>query len=187
MMRFLAFAAGLGLAASPVSAGPGEVTAVSVLPSPGHAEVVIDVAGPVGYQDFTLANPARLVIDVTGATLPRTTTAYDGVNRGGIRNVRYAQYQADVVRVVVELESLRDYTIDQRGDHPGRVRFGPHLRCLVVARAAGARGRRHRWHDGVAVRRAAAARAAAAVATAAHHGHLRLRLDRGRDGRPRGV
>ncbi len=123
MMRLLVFAAGLGLAASPVSAGPGEVTAVSVLPSPGHAEVVIDVAGPVGYQDFTLANPARLVIDVTGATLPRTTTAYDGVNRGGIRNVRYAQYQADVVRVVVELESLRDYTVEQR-DGAIRVAFG---------------------------------------------------------------
>jgi type IV pilus assembly protein PilQ len=123
MMRFLVFAAGLGLAASPVSAGPGEVTAVSVLPSPGHAEVVIDVAGSVGYQDFTLANPARLVIDVTGATLPRTTTAYDGVNRGGIRNVRYAQYQADVVRVVVELESLRDYSVEQR-DGAIRVAFG---------------------------------------------------------------
>jgi type IV pilus assembly protein PilQ len=123
MMRSLVFAAGFMLAATPVSAGPGEVTAVSVLPAPGRAEVVIDVAGSVGYQDFTLANPARLVIDVTGATLPRTTAAYDGVNRGGIVNVRYAQYQADVVRIVVDLESLRDYSIDQR-DGSIRVSFG---------------------------------------------------------------
>jgi type IV pilus assembly protein PilQ len=123
MMRSLVFAAGCMLAATPLSAGPGEVTAVSVLPAPGRAEVVIDVAGSVGYQDFTLADPSRLVIDVTGATLPRTTTAYDGVNRGGILNVRYAQYKAEVVRVVVELESLRDYTIDQR-DGAIRVSFG---------------------------------------------------------------
>ncbi len=116
-------AAGLLLAAPRALAGPGEVTAVSVLPSPGRAEVVIDVRGPVGYQDFTLDRPARLVIDVSGAALARTTAAYDGVNRGGIVNVRYAQFQPEVVRVVIELEELRDYAIIQ-GDDAIRVSFG---------------------------------------------------------------
>ncbi|HEX9632725.1 MAG TPA: AMIN domain-containing protein [Gemmatimonadales bacterium] len=111
MMRSLVFAA--ALAAAPTNAGPGEVTAVSVLPAPGRAEVIIDVAGPVGYQDFTLERPTRLVVDVTGATLGTTSAVYDGVNRAGIVNVRYGQYRTDVVRVVVELESLRDYTIVQ--------------------------------------------------------------------------
>ncbi|MDH5198508.1 MAG: AMIN domain-containing protein, partial [Gemmatimonadota bacterium] len=97
MMRSLVFAAGLALAASPAHAGPGEVTAVSVLPAPGRAEVVIDVAGSVGYQDFTLDSPSRLVVDITGATLGGTRALYDGVNRAGILNVRYAQYRADVV------------------------------------------------------------------------------------------
>ena len=116
-------AVGLGLAASPGNAGPGQVTAVSVLPAPGRAEVVIDIAGSVAYQDFTLANPARLVLDITGATLSATSAAYDGVNRGGIVNLRYAQYASDVVRVVVELESLRDYTVEQ-GEGLIRVAFG---------------------------------------------------------------
>lgn len=123
MMRSLVFAAGLMLAASPVHAGPGEVTAVSVLPAPGRAEVVIDVAGSVGYQDFTLDRPFRLVVDVTGATLGGTTALYDGVNRAGILNVRYAQYSADVVRIVVELDGLRDYTIEQ-AEGMIRVAFG---------------------------------------------------------------
>jgi len=121
MMRSLVFAA--TLAAAPANAGPGEVTAVSVLPAPGRAEVVIDVAGPVGYQDFILENPTRLVVDVTGATLGSTSAVYDGVNRAGIVNVRYGQYQADVVRIVVELESLRDYTVVQ-GEGTIRVAFG---------------------------------------------------------------
>jgi type IV pilus assembly protein PilQ len=108
---FALAAAGLLVAAPRGPAAPGEVTAVSVLPSPGRAEVVIDVTGGVSYEDFTLANPARLVVDVTGATLSGAPAVYDGVNRGGIVNVRYAQYRAGVVRVVLEFESLRDYTI----------------------------------------------------------------------------
>jgi type IV pilus assembly protein PilQ len=96
---------------------------VSVLPSPGRAEVVIDVRGNVTYQDFTLAGPARLVIDVTGATLAEAAAVYDGVNRAGIVNVRLAQYRADVVRIVLELESLRDYTIIH-ADDAIRVSFG---------------------------------------------------------------
>ena len=115
MMRsFALVAAGLFVAAPTpprAAAAPGEVRAVSVLPSPGRAEVVIDVAGSVGYEDFTLANPARLVIDVTGATLTGTAASYDGVNRGGITNLRYAQYRPEVVRVVLEFDDLRDYTI----------------------------------------------------------------------------
>jgi len=117
------FLLAVGLAASPVNAGPGQVTAVSVLPSPGRAEVVIDVAGSVSYQDFTLGSPARLVLDIAGATLSATDAAYDGVNRAGILNVRYSQYASDVVRVVVELESLRDYTVEQ-GEGMIRVAFG---------------------------------------------------------------
>jgi type IV pilus assembly protein PilQ len=123
MKRSLVLAAGLLLVASRASAGPGEVKAVSVLPAPGRAEVVIDVAGSVGYQDFTLVGPARRVVDITGATLTATRAVYDGVNRGGILDVRYSQYRDDVVRVVIELEALRDYTI-VRSDDAVRISVG---------------------------------------------------------------
>src|SRR5713101_8722226 len=110
MKRLLVLAAvGLTLAAPRALAGPGEVTAVSVLPGAGSVNVVIDVRGSVKVQDFTLKNPYRLVIDVTGATLRTQGVVYDGVNRGGILNIRYHQFRPDVVRVVLELESLRDY------------------------------------------------------------------------------
>jgi len=45
-------------------------------------------------QDFTLANPARLVIDLQGTRLTAPVALYDGLNRGGVRNVRYAQFKA---------------------------------------------------------------------------------------------
>src|SRR6267154_236944 len=96
---------GMALTA-PRAFGPGEVTGVSVLPSPGHAQVVIDVRGAVNVLDFTLTNPSRLVVDLVGATLRTRNVLYDGVNRAGVQNVRTSQFRPDVVRVVIELDSL---------------------------------------------------------------------------------
>jgi type IV pilus assembly protein PilQ len=95
------------------AAGPGAVTAVSVLPSPGRAQVVIAVSGSVTVQDFTLTQPDRLVIDIVGASLAAPYVQYDGQNRGGIVNLRYAQFRPDVVRVVLEFERLTGYELDQ--------------------------------------------------------------------------
>lgn len=113
---WLVAAVAILMAASRVSAGPGEVTAVSVLPGTGSALVVVDVRGAVSVQDFTLDNPARLVIDVVGATLRAPGVVYDGVNRGGILNIRYAQFRPDVVRIVLELESVKDYHLEYADD-----------------------------------------------------------------------
>jgi type IV pilus assembly protein PilQ len=102
-------------------AGPGDVTAVSVLPSPGRAEVVIDVQGTVRVSDFVLRDPARLVLDLVGAHLVAPTMQYDGVARAGIRDVRYSQFRPDVVRVVVVLDEAHDYQVsqDNAGVHVG--------------------------------------------------------------------
>ncbi len=101
----------------------GEVRSVSVLPAAGQVEVVIDLQGAVDVQDFTLSGPARLVVDLVGARLTAPATLYDGQNRGGIRNIRYAQFKPDVVRVVIDLDVLKDYQV-QRGAGQVRVRIG---------------------------------------------------------------
>lgn len=100
-----------------------EVTAVSVVPTPGKAEIVIAFRGAVEYQDFPLREPDRVVIDVVGATLQRSGKAYDGVNRGGIKDVRYSQFRPDVVRITIELDGSRDYHVEKAGDAI-RVSFG---------------------------------------------------------------
>ncbi len=127
MKRIAALAAWLVVAAAPRAlAGPGgdgEVKAVSVVPAPGKVEVVIDLQGAVDVQDFTLSNPARLVIDLTGARLTAPATLYDGQNRGGVKNIRYAQFRPDIVRVVIDLDVLKDYQIQKTEGHV-RVRIG---------------------------------------------------------------
>jgi len=90
----------------------GEVRGVSVLPASGKVDIIIDVQGGAQVTDFTLANPARLVIDLTGARLAAPATLYDGVNRGGVKNIRYAQFKPDVVRVVIDLDALKDYQVE---------------------------------------------------------------------------
>ena len=115
----------VGAAAPTVPAGSGggrdgEVRAVSVLPASGKVAVVIDIQGAVDIQDFTLNNPARLVIDFTGARLVGRATLYDGRNRGGVKNIRYAQFRPDVVRIVIDLDVLKDYQI-KRGDTQVRI------------------------------------------------------------------
>ncbi|MDH5805341.1 MAG: AMIN domain-containing protein, partial [Gemmatimonadota bacterium] len=97
---------------SGAEAGPGDVTAVSVLPGSGSAVIVIDVAQARQIKDFTLRNPDRLVLDVEGAQLRIPGAVYDGVDRGGILHVRYSQFTPDVVRIVVELDYLRDYQLE---------------------------------------------------------------------------
>src|SRR5256712_6228681 len=101
----------------------GEVRAVSVVPAAGSVEVVIDLRGAVDIQDFTLGNPARLVVDLQGARLVAPAVLYDGANRGGIKNLRYAQFRPGVVRVVIDLDALKDYQIERR-DGQVRVKIG---------------------------------------------------------------
>jgi type IV pilus assembly protein PilQ len=101
----------------------GEVRGVSVLSAAGKVEIVIDVQGAAVVQDFTLANPARLVIDLQGVRLAAPVTMYDGQNRGGVRNVRYAQFKPGVVRVVIDLDALKDYQVERAAGQV-RVRIG---------------------------------------------------------------
>jgi type IV pilus assembly protein PilQ len=101
----------------------GEVRGVSVVPASGKVEIVIDLQGTVQVHDFTLTTPARLVIDLQGARLTVPATLYDGKNRGGVRNVRYAQFKPDVVRVVIDLDALKDYQVERAAGQV-RVRIG---------------------------------------------------------------
>jgi len=141
MTRKILFALGaarLLAAPFPVAADTppaAQVTAVSVLPTPGHAEIVIALDGAAEVRDFVLRSPDRLVIDVVGATLRGSGQAYDGVQRAGIKDIRYSQFRPDVVRVAIYLDAARDYRLEQ-ADGTVRVRFGADQSFLAWSSAA---------------------------------------------------
>ena len=108
------------LVTNPLARHAGEdvraaVTHVSVVAGGDAAStVVIGVDRAVVVQDFTLDAPRRIVLDLAGATLAVAGgSRYDGTARGGVRNVRLAQFRAGVVRVVVELDGAHGYRIDR--------------------------------------------------------------------------
>ncbi len=98
-----------------LSAPHGTVTDVSVVPTAGpasgRADVVVAVDNTIDVRDFTLSDPARIVLDLSGATISPSPRYYDHVARGGVTNVRYSQYRAGVVRIVVQLDGPRKYTL----------------------------------------------------------------------------
>ncbi len=107
------------LLAVPLHAGAvpdGEVRAVSLVPTSGRAQLVIQVQGDVQVSDRTLTDPNRIVLDITGATLAAgmdQSGRYDGVKRAGVLNVRVRQYTPDVVRVVLDVERLMPYRVER--------------------------------------------------------------------------
>lgn len=96
------------------------VTGVSIVPGAGRADVVLAIDGAVQITDFTLDGPNRIVVDVQGATMRLRAPIYDYVSRAGITNVRIAQFKSDVVRLVLDLDAARDYSV-VRGENELRV------------------------------------------------------------------
>ncbi len=110
------------IVAAAIAAGPnartaaarpavGEVSALSVVPSAGRAELVVGVSGAAHVSEFTLASPNRIVVDVDGVSNALPKGGYDKAPRGGITDVRWSQFKKGTVRVVVYLDRERDYKI----------------------------------------------------------------------------
>lgn len=116
-------AVALGLGAGPARAAhpegqltrasqpAGAVTALSVVPGDGRADVIIALTGPVSVADFAVDAPDRIVVDLTGARLADIGRAYDRKLRGAIRNIRVSQFSPTVVRVVLDVDSRRPYAV----------------------------------------------------------------------------
>jgi type IV pilus assembly protein PilQ len=107
-----AFAAGPTAGTAAARPAVGEVSALSVVPSSGRAELVVGVTGATHVSEFTLASPSRIVVDIDGVSNALPAKAdYDKTPRGGIADVRWSQFKKGTVRVVVYLDHQRDYRI----------------------------------------------------------------------------
>jgi type IV pilus assembly protein PilQ len=87
------------------------VTGLSVQPAADRTEIVIGIDGNVIASHFTLENPNRIVLDLIGLT-PVQASQY-AIDRGGVLRLRVGQFDQTTVRVVVDLSSAVDYTVDQ--------------------------------------------------------------------------
>ncbi|HEV7588135.1 MAG TPA: AMIN domain-containing protein [Longimicrobium sp.] len=115
MLRNLAIALLLpGLAAAHAArpALPGSVSALRLEGRAGRTELTVQVSGgEVRWTAFPLQGPARVVVDIEGATSDLSASRYDGIDRGGVKGVRSSQHAADVVRLVLDLDRELQYTV----------------------------------------------------------------------------
>jgi N-acetylmuramoyl-L-alanine amidase len=78
-----------------------------------YSRVVIDVGSQVKYQAARIASPDRIYFDIEGAKLNSALLHKPiDLDQGGfLEAVRVAQNQAGVVRVVLEVNKVKDYSV----------------------------------------------------------------------------
>ena len=97
------------------TAGPHRqvmVTGIRQWSTASYTRVAIDLTGEVPFQAARVANPDRVFFDLHGARLAsnlagRAVTVADG---GFLERIRAAQFSNDVVRVVLDVTNVSDYS-----------------------------------------------------------------------------
>jgi N-acetylmuramoyl-L-alanine amidase len=89
------------------------VTGLRFLSSPAYTRVMLDLSQQAKYEirqlkeDPAKGTPPRIYIDISGARLALTSKEAVPVEDGLLKQIRIGQYSADVVRVVLDMHSLR--------------------------------------------------------------------------------
>ncbi len=94
---------------------PGKIAEVREIKSwttPDYTRIVVSLDGPIKYQAARISNPERIYFDVKDARLGRSATSAPVQVEGDIlKGVRVAQNQAGVVRIVLEVSKIKDYSV----------------------------------------------------------------------------
>ncbi|MGL6069978.1 N-acetylmuramoyl-L-alanine amidase [Craterilacuibacter sp.] len=92
----------IGFAATP------QIVALRIWPSSTYTRITLESSEALRYKQFSLSNPARLVIDLQGVTLNAMLSGISSQilpSDPFITSARAGQFTADTVRLVLELKS----------------------------------------------------------------------------------
>jgi N-acetylmuramoyl-L-alanine amidase len=80
--------------------------------TPDYTRIVISLDGPVKYQAARVGNPERIYFDVNQANLTRAAASSNAQVHGDlIKNIRAGQNKDSIVRVVLEVGHIKDYSV----------------------------------------------------------------------------
>lgn len=102
-------------AADVMRSDKAQVTGLRFLSWKGYTRIMLDLSQGTKYEvrrlkeDPAKGMPARVYIDILGAQLALASKEPVPVEDSLLRQVRLGQYSADVVRVVLDMNSLRDH------------------------------------------------------------------------------
>ncbi|HLN85244.1 MAG TPA: N-acetylmuramoyl-L-alanine amidase [Candidatus Limnocylindrales bacterium] len=92
-----------------------QVTGLRFLSSPAYTRVMLDLTQEAKFEirqlkeDAVKGTPPRIYIDIASARLALTSKEAVPVEDGLLKQIRIGQYSPDVVRVVLDMHSLRDH------------------------------------------------------------------------------
>jgi hypothetical protein len=100
--------------ASPSPKVASAVQSVRTLAANGGLRIFVETDGEAKFQDFTLTNPARIVIDILGVQNTFGNKVIP-VDSGMIDRVRVGQPKPGVVRVVLDTNATVGYSLTREG------------------------------------------------------------------------
>jgi N-acetylmuramoyl-L-alanine amidase len=86
-----------------------DVTDISFWSYPDYTRVVVTLSDRAEYSKKRLANPDRLYFDIKGSTIKKELKTNLPIGNGMLKSVRAAQFNEHTVRVVLDLEKIKDY------------------------------------------------------------------------------
>jgi len=99
------------------SAGVVTVKDIRYWSNPNYTRIVIDADGETSYthrllkKDPSIKKPQRLYIDLNQSRLGKTFEKTIPINDNLLKNARAGQYSKDIVRVVIDIKSFKNYKI----------------------------------------------------------------------------
>ena len=122
--RRVAVAALASLLAAVLAVGAQAAPSVTDVRVGKYAEMtrlVVDLTEPVEFSVFSLANPDRVVIDLTAVSWG-VGEGTQAIGRAGVAQLRFGQFRPDVARIVLDLNQplavRRAQLLDQESDTP---------------------------------------------------------------------
>jgi N-acetylmuramoyl-L-alanine amidase len=97
------------LAASSSASEKIDVKGIRYWSSPGYTRVVIDLSSPADFSTNRLSNPDRVYFDLKNSRLKKEIKTALPVGDGLLKAVRAGQFDAQTVRVVLDLEKIKDF------------------------------------------------------------------------------
>ncbi len=97
------------LSTSSIASEKTDVKGIRFWSSPGYTRVVVDLSGPIEFSTNRLSNPDRVYFDLRNSRLKKEIKTSLPVGDGLLKAVRAGQFDAQTVRVVLDLEKIKDF------------------------------------------------------------------------------
>jgi len=79
--------------------------------SKGYTRVVVDLSAPVEFSKNRISNPDRLYFDLKNSRISKEIKTTLPVGDGILKTVRAGQFNQDTVRVVLDLEEIKEFKV----------------------------------------------------------------------------